>query len=148
MTGREADRHPGGAVPAVSMPGERGAAASELLTEDETRLLRRALLEWGGPARCGDRLAVGMGFADAQDLVDRAHLLRDALGADRPLAPADWARVLLATEIVFVSDLAGTGVEWPTTTGLADEPTIRMLRSVQRKLAGTVRPFYGRSPGD
>lgn len=128
------------------MPG-REAAASELLTEDETRLLRRALLEWGGPARCGDQLAVGMGFANAQDLVDRTDALRDALGDDAPLSPADWARVLLATEIVFVSDLAGTGVEWPTTTGLADEPTIRMLRSVQRKLGRTVRPYYGKTPG-
>lgn len=129
------------------MPGEVGVAASALLTEDETRLLRRALLEWGGPARCSDQLAVGMGFADARDLVDRADLLRDALGDDVPLSPADWARVLLATEIVFVSDLAGTGAEWPTTTGLADEPTIRMLRSVQRKLGRTVRPYYGKSPG-
>ncbi|MEW1693873.1 hypothetical protein ACIQOF_39180 [Streptomyces sp. NPDC091265] len=127
------------------MPGSE-AAASELLTEDETRLLRRALLEWGGPARCSDQLAVGIGFTDAQDLVDRTDLLRDALGDDTPLSPADWARVLLATEIVFVSDLAGTGVEWPTTTGLADEPTIRMLRSVQRKLGRTVRPYYGKTP--
>ncbi|MEV7399262.1 hypothetical protein AB0N93_02465 [Streptomyces sp. NPDC091267] len=87
-----------------------------------------------------------MGFVDAQDLVDRTDLLRDALGVDAPLSPADWARVLLATEIVFVSDLAGTGVEWPSTTGLADEPTIRMLRSVQRKLGRTVRPYYGKTP--
>ncbi|MFF1926337.1 hypothetical protein ACFVW8_37955 [Streptomyces sp. NPDC058221] len=129
------------------MPGEERTAASELLTGDEIRLLRRALLEWGGPAHCSDQLAVGMGFADAQDLVDRTGPLRDALGDDVPLPPADWARVLLATEIVFVSDLAGTGVEWPTTTGLADEPTIRMLRSVQRKLGRTVRPYYGKSPG-
>lgn len=121
--------------------------ASELLTDEETRLLSRALVEWGGPARCGDALAVGMGFTDARDLVARTHALRDALRHDVPLAPADWARVLLATEIVFVSDLAGTGVEWPTTTGLADEPTLRMLRSVQRKLARTVRPYYGRTPG-
>ena len=128
------------------MPGEERAAAGELLTEDEIRLLRRALLEWGGPARCGDQLAVGMGFADAQDLVDRTVLLRDALRDDVPLSPADWARVLLATEIVFVSDLAGTGVEWPTTTGLADEPTIRTLRSIQRKLGRTIRPYYGQTP--
>jgi hypothetical protein len=48
----------------------REVAASELLAEDEIRLLRRALLEWGGPARCSDQLAVGMGFAGAQDLFD------------------------------------------------------------------------------
>ncbi|MBC9714852.1 hypothetical protein H9Y04_20075 [Streptomyces sp. TRM66268-LWL] len=99
------------------------------------------------PARCSDQLAVGMGFTDAQDLVRGTLKLRDALGEDAPLTPADWARTLLATEIVFVSDLAGSGVEWPTTTGIGDEETIVMLRLIQRKLAGTVRPYYGKRPG-
>ncbi len=88
-----------------------------------------------------------MGFADAQDLYDQCDRLRDALGDDVPLAPVDWARTLLAVEIVFVSDLAGSGVEWQTTTGLSDESTIRTLRAVQRKLARTVKGYYGRSPG-
>jgi hypothetical protein len=60
-----------------------------------------------------------------------------------PLTQVDWARVLLATEIVFVSDLMGSGVEWPTTTGLSDESTIR---TIQRNLGRTIRPYYGRSP--
>ncbi|TYC68195.1 hypothetical protein EH183_40895 [Streptomyces sp. CB01881] len=122
--------------------------ASELLTKREIDLLRRALLEWGGPARCSDQLAVGIGFADARDLLDQCRRLRDALGNDAPLHAADWARTLLAAEIVFVSDLAGSGVEWPTTTGLSDETTIGMLRSIQRKLATTVSPYYGRRPSE
>lgn len=120
--------------------------ASELLTEHEVELLRRSLLEWGGPARCSDPLAVGMGFADAQDLLDQCRALNLALGEDAPLEAVDWARTLLATEIVFASDLAGSGVEWSTTTGFTDEATIRTLRSIQRKLASTVRPYYGRRP--
>ncbi|VVJ24921.1 Uncharacterised protein [Amycolatopsis camponoti] len=64
-----------------------------------------------------------------------------------PLAPADWARMLIATEIVFVSDLAGTGFEWPTTTGFDDGATIGVLRGVQRKLGKVVRPYYGKRPG-
>ncbi|MFD8782806.1 hypothetical protein [Kitasatospora sp. NPDC059599] len=60
----------------------------------------------------------------------------------------DWARILLAAEIVFVSDLVGSGTEWSTTTGFADEATIRMLRSIQRKLGGIVRPYYGTSPSE
>ena len=104
---------------------ERRVRPSELLAEDEVQLLRRALGEWGGPARCSDQLAVGMGFADARDLLDQCRGLSDALGDDAPLTPADWARILLASEIVFVSDLAGSGVEWQTTTGLTDEATIR-----------------------
>ncbi|MEU1542912.1 hypothetical protein [Actinacidiphila glaucinigra] len=50
-------------------------------------------------------------------------------------------------EIVFVSDLAGSGVEWPTTTGLSDEATIRVLRAIQRKLVRTVSAYYGKHPG-
>ena len=123
-------------------------AASELLTPDETGLLRRALLEWGGPARCGDQLAAGMGFADFPDLLEQTARLRKALADDVPLTPADWARTLLATEIVFVSDLAGTGFEWRTTTGLQDDATIAALRSIQRKLGRTVRPYYARTPSD
>ncbi|WP_328484914.1 hypothetical protein [Streptomyces zaomyceticus] len=130
----------------MSLMSGPDVAASELLAEDEIRLLRRALLEWSGPAKCSDQIAVGMGFADVQDLLDQSSRLRSALHDDVPLAPANWARTLLAVEIVFVSDLAGSGVEWQTTTGLPDELTIRTLRSIQRKLARTVSPFYGKSP--
>ncbi|MGW6918078.1 hypothetical protein ACWGB8_30335 [Kitasatospora sp. NPDC054939] len=120
--------------------------ASEVLDEREVHLLGRALGEWGGPARCSDQLAVGMGFADARDLLHQCRRLRDALDEDSPLPAGDWARALLAAEIVFVSDLAGSGVEWFTTTGFTDEATIGMLRSIQRKLARTVSPYYGRTP--
>ncbi|MFB6625342.1 hypothetical protein ACFCWD_14035 [Streptomyces sp. NPDC056374] len=118
------------------------------MTESEVELLRRALLEWGSPARCSDQLAVGMGFAGERDLLDQCQRLRNALGADAPLGAADWARTLLATEIVFVSDLAGSGVEWQTTTGRDDEATIRLLRVIQRKLARIVSPYYGKLPSD
>ncbi|MFI6544159.1 hypothetical protein ACIBO9_13085 [Streptomyces prunicolor] len=120
--------------------------ASELLAEHEVELLRRALLEWGGPAHCSDQLAVGMGFADERDLLDQCRRLRSALSEDTQLGAADWARTLLAAEIVFVSDLVGSGVEWQTTTGRDDETTIKTLRVIQRKLARTVSPYYGKRP--
>jgi hypothetical protein len=104
-------------------------------------------LEWGGPAQCSDQLAVGMGFADMQDLLRQSRRLRGALGVDSPLAPRDWARTLLAAEIAFISDLAGSGFEWSTTTGRSDESTIGTLRSIQRKLAKTVSPYYGKNLG-
>lgn len=122
--------------------------ASELLAKHEVELLTRALLEWGGPAHCSDQLAVGMGFAGTQDLLDQCQRLRNALGEDAPLGATDWARTLLATEIVFVSDLAGSGVEWSTTTGRDDAATIRMLRLIQRKLTRTVSPYYGKRPSE
>ncbi|MEV8563531.1 hypothetical protein AB0478_45600 [Streptomyces sp. NPDC051917] len=119
---------------------------SELLAEGEIRLLRRALGEWGGPARCSDQFAFGMGFADARDLLDQCHILSSALGNDDPIKPVDWARTLLAAEIVFISDLVGSGVEWQTTTGLSDEATLSVLRAIQRKLARTVSAYYGKRP--
>ncbi|MFE7562278.1 hypothetical protein [Kitasatospora sp. NPDC057500] len=123
-------------------------AAGELLTGNEVELLQRSLVEWDGPARCSDQLAFGMGFTDVADLLRQCRRLRDALGEDVPLAPADWARALLAAEIVFVSDLVGSGVEWSTTTGFTDEETIRALRSIQRKLTKIVSPYYGKRPTD
>jgi hypothetical protein len=125
---------------------EQVVRPSELLTEGEVRLLRRALGEWGGPARCSDQLAFGMGFADARDLLDQCRVLSRALGADDPIKSVDWARTLLAAEIVFVSDLVGSGVEWETTTGLRDEATLPILRAIQRKLAKTVSAYYGKRP--
>lgn len=121
-------------------------AASDLLAVDEVAWLRRALLEWGGPARCSDELAIGMGFEGALDLLAQCGRLRSSLENGTPIAPVDWARVLLAAEIVFVSDLAGSGCDWSTTTGFSDESSIRTLRAVQRKLARVVRPYYGKRP--
>lgn len=125
---------------------EGAVSASAMLAEDEIDLLCRSLREWGGPARCSDQLAVGMGFSSARDLFGQCRRLSAALTDDVPLSAADWTRALLASEIVFVSDLAGSGVEWQTTTGRSDEATIRTLRSIQRKLAKVVRDYYGRSP--
>jgi hypothetical protein len=125
---------------------EAALIPSSVLAPGEIRLLRRALLEWGGPAHCSEELAFGMGFDSIADMLARCAAFRSALGNDDPLAPPDWARILLAVEIVFVSDLAGSGTEWETTTGLTDAATIETLRLVQRKLARTVRAYYGTRP--
>lgn len=104
------------------------------LSDDEREILRRGLGEWGGPARSTEALAVAMGFASVADLYDQGRRLRAALDSKEPLSAADWRRTLVATEFVFASDVFGSGVEWPTTTGLRDEETIRTLRGLQRKL--------------
>jgi hypothetical protein len=106
------------------------------LTSDERELLARGLLTWGGPADPTPAILALMGFADQDDLHRRAPRIAAALRADEPLEPADQIRALSATEIVFVSDRHGAGVEWETVTGLSDEETIRLLRAVQRKLEG------------
>jgi hypothetical protein len=106
------------------------------LTDEERRLLRAGLAEWGGPAHCTEEFAVAMGFKDVEDLISQRDRLSQALANGESLSRADWARTLLATELAFVSDLIGSGVEWSTTTGFADVDTIRLLRGVQRKVAG------------
>lgn len=119
-----------------------------MLGAAEVRLLRRALGEWGGPARPWDELAYGMGFADVCGLLARTRELAGALADDEPLVPDDWARLLLAVDVVFVSDLAGSGTDWATTTGYGDAGALAVLRSVQRKLGPVLRSRYGRRPAD
>jgi hypothetical protein len=113
------------------------AGAEMNLSFEERELLRRGLLEWGGPAAdCTEKMAVAIGFRDVADLLSEGHRIADDLLAGRSLTTSDWRRALLATEVVFVSDVLGSGIDWSITTGLKDDETIRMLRSVQRKLGG------------
>lgn len=106
------------------------------LTDAERGILRAGLLEWGGPANGTEQLAVAMGFNGANDLLVQRDRLAGALAAGAPLTRLDWARTLLATELAFISDIAGSGVDWSTTTGLSDTDSIKLLRSIQRKAAG------------
>jgi hypothetical protein len=118
-----------------------------LLTDEEVLLLRKGLMEWSGPARCTEEFAVAMGFAGTSELPACCSAIRDALASGEPLESIDWARALLATEIAFSSDVVGSGYEWSTTTGLPDDVTVRILRSVQRKLVHTVAPLVGNKLG-
>ena len=104
------------------------------LTDDERSLLRAGLLEWWGPTNPTDALAVALGFKDARDLSEQVGRLRSAIDARQPLAVEDWRRVLLATEIAFIDDVFGSGLDWPITTGFPDEMTVSMLRALQRKM--------------
>jgi len=108
------------------------------LTVVERWVLNRGLVEWGGPAHCTDALAMAMGFRDVGDLHAEGGRIADELDAGRPLTRRDWTRALLAAEIVFISDVLGSGVEWPVTTGLDDVATLHALRGIQRKLASVI----------
>lgn len=61
-----------------------------------------------------------------------------ALDAGEPLTRTDWARVLIATEIAVASDYYRAGVEW-SIVALPDDQTVKLLRSVQRKLVSIAR---------
>ncbi|MFE5502875.1 hypothetical protein ACFQ73_09980 [Amycolatopsis japonica] len=104
------------------------------LPDDEREVLRRGLAEWGGPASCTEALAAAMGFRSVADLLEDGRRLRTALAARKPLSPQDWRRVMAATEIVFASDVFGSGLDWSITTGFSDEQTIKILRRLQRTI--------------
>ena len=108
------------------------------LSETERAILACGLIEWGGPASPTDALAHLLGFANKQALLDEGRAIAHTLRAGEPITPVDWHRALLATEIVFASDLVGSGIDWSTTTGFSDEETIRALRGAQRKLGQIV----------
>ena len=109
------------------------------LTGRERRFLRWGIIEWRGPANCTEEMAVAMGFKSVQDLFDCTDRLAEAIASGTPLTAFDWLRVLLATEIVFASNVMGSGVDWSITSGLSDEESLLLLRSAQRKLAGIGR---------
>src|SRR5689334_20975001 len=103
------------------------------LTWDERAVLACGLIEWGGPASGTNEIARVLGFADLGSLYKDGGAIASALRAGHPLTALDWRRALMATELVFASDLVGSGIDWSSTTGFDDEQTITILRSTQRK---------------
>ena len=118
------------------------------LTDAERFVLNQGLVEWGGPAQCTDAMARATGFRDVADLFDQGGRIARDLAARRPLSRRDWTRALLATEVVFASDVLGSGTEWPDTTGLDDQETLQTLRSIQYKLAGVIVRHGAWTPDD
>jgi hypothetical protein len=91
-------------------------------------------------------MAVAMGFRSVSDLFAETDRLTAAVRARAALSRLDRARVLVATEVCFVSDVVGSGLDWETTSGLSDAETLVVLRRVQRKLGGVAR-LVGRGLG-
>lgn len=116
-----------------------GEAVSIDLADDERSLLLAGVAEWSGPARPNNDLARAMGFDDTDAISDSSDRLIRLLTQHKPMTSSEWAQVLLLTEIVFASDYYGSGLYWEGNTDLDDDVTIRRLRDVQRKLAGTAK---------
>jgi hypothetical protein len=91
------------------------------LTQDERAILACGLIEWGGPATPTDAIAHLLGFADVQELHGEGGRIARALRSGEALTPGDWRRALMATELVFASDLVGSGTDWSITTAFSDE---------------------------
>lgn len=104
------------------------------LDDRERQFLRAAMLEWGGPARPSDALAVALGFTSAKTMSQETWALWKRIEAGEVLSSQDWRRVLLAAESVFASDVFGSGLDWAITSGFPDAESIAILRGLQRKL--------------
>lgn len=123
------------------------------LTDDERDLILAALTEWGGVARPTEVLAWAIGFSSVEAFDADLERLEDTIRDAQPLAPVDWKRVLISTEICFASDYYGAGWEWESLTGLDNYASLRTLRDLQEKLieiANAADPPDGdlASPGD
>jgi hypothetical protein len=117
------------------------------LDESERKLLTWGIIEWGGPATPTEEFAVAMGFQSIDDMFAESPRLTAALDAREPMTRFDWCRVLLATEIVFASNIVGSGMDWCITSGVSDVDSLVTLRRVQRKLTREVRGLIGNGFG-
>ncbi|MCH8614223.1 hypothetical protein [Arsenicicoccus dermatophilus] len=110
------------------------------LTPIEQQVLGSGLGEWGGPVSPNPALVTLLECADAADFHARTDRLRQAISSGAGLTAEDWYWALDCTEIAFVSDGLGVGVEWQTCTGLDDVETLQALRGLQRRLPRLLRP--------
>lgn len=107
------------------------------LNDEERLVLSTGLAEWGGSAHPTEELARLMGFRDVVDLHERSPRLLQRLTERQPLTGQDLQQLLAATELAFVSDRWGSGLDWEMVSPLGDQQTITVLRSLQRKLSRT-----------
>lgn len=133
LIGRADERSP--CLGSGSIVNMTANAASPVALDDlERKFLRAALLDWGGPARPTDAIAVALGFSSANDISAEAWELWKRIDAGEALEAQNWRRVLLAAEVIFASDVVGSGIDWSTTSGISDVESIEVLRGPQRKL--------------
>lgn len=109
------------------------------LSKFELEFLMRGFLEWSGPANCTEEMARAIGFESKNDLWNHNAIFRASIVERDGLNSRDWRRLLLAVEIVFASDVIGSGLDWHTTTGWSDSSSIEILRSIQRKMIRAIR---------
>jgi hypothetical protein len=113
------------------------------LSDREKNLLAAGLSQWDGPAAMTDEIAAAIGFDSASAFDGERQAIESQIEHGN-LSPLNAKRALAATEIAFVSDVLGAGVEWETVTGLSDMETLGGLRGLQRKLIA----FYNTHAGD
>ncbi|SDD15675.1 hypothetical protein [Glycomyces harbinensis] len=103
-------------------------------SREEREFFARALEESSGPAHISNALAAFIGFADADSMVKRCEELANQVRQYDRIDETDLARSQLACEILFSSDIHGSGLDWEATSGFDDRDAIQLLRQIQVKM--------------
>ncbi len=106
------------------------------LSAEERDLLWEGLHQWGGPTRATDAVARVIGFQTVDAMYVEKELIMEHLRAGQALTKRDLERALISIEIVFASSYYGAAGDWEIVTPWDDDRTLRVLRGIQRKLAG------------
>lgn len=106
------------------------------LSADERALLSHGVSQWGGPAKPTDALAAALGVEDLTALVNLGEQVNRKLLGGETLSDYELVFALVSTELTFISDRWGAGVEWATVTGRTDSETIKLLRQLQVRFVG------------
>jgi hypothetical protein len=117
------------------------------LTPSERKVLVFGLLDWFGPARCTEEMAIALGFKSYRHFSKDSRRLMRALESNAPMSRLDWLRTLLATEVCFASNVLGSGTDWVFTCNISDEDSIKILRSLQRRLTAEIVGLIGNGFG-
>ena len=93
-----------------------------------------ALVDWGGPAECTESLAVAIGFAGLDGLLEQGERIAEAIYRGEAVSRRDWSRAMFSAEVIFASDVVGTGSEFTVIQGGTNAHWIGVLRDLQTKV--------------
>lgn len=109
------------------------------LTDRERTFICDALYEWRGAAGSAPLPIDALGLGSWNEFDALTDHLRDSILRKDSMTELDWTRALFLAEITWASSLVGAGPDFETVTGFSDEEAVRVLRSIQRKIATASR---------
>jgi hypothetical protein len=115
------------------------------LTGDEQHLLVWGLQVWHGASHPSLAMRHALGFEDYADIFPWTSEKVRKIGPLVEFTRADWTQLMLLVELGFASDNMGAGLKWIAISGIPDDQTIRLLRSVQRKLRSALIRYDSRT---
>jgi len=118
---------------------QNGDLVSLNLTDEERRMLFYGLVDWGGPARCTGAPAIALGFDGLEHLDREGRRIAQDIYEGRPVSLRERTRAMFSAEIIFASDVMGTGKEWGVIQGGDDANWLGILRALQHNVPASRR---------